>query len=134
MKMTSNRPYILRAIYEWIIDNQLTPYLVVEAERPDVRVPMQYVRDGKIVLDISPMAINGLVMNNKAVVFEARFSGKIFQISAPMYAVQAIYAKENGRGIVFDHASYETDEEDEPPPSGGMGGKTGGPPNLKVIK
>ena len=100
--MTSNRPYLIRAIYDWIIDNKLTPYLLVSADHPDVQLPIDYVKEGRIVLNISPEACRGLHLNNDRIVFTARFSGKAEQIVVFPSAVLAIYAKENGAGMEFD--------------------------------
>ncbi|MEJ2397982.1 MAG: ClpXP protease specificity-enhancing factor [Gammaproteobacteria bacterium] len=107
--MTSSQPYLLRAIYEWIVDNSLTPYILVDAGNSDVQVPQQFVENGKIVLNIAPRAVNNLQLNNEQVTFDARFSGQPMQVMLPISAVLAIYAKENGQGMVFN-------EGDQPPP------------------
>ncbi len=101
MIMTSNKPYFIRALYDWIVDNDLTPYLLVNAESSDVDVPQEHVNDGKIVLNISPNACRGLLLENDRIVFSARFSGQVTQIFVNPMAVLAIYAKENGRGMEF---------------------------------
>ena len=100
--MTSSRPYLLRAIYEWIVDNNLTPYLLVNASADNVVVPEQYIEDGKIILNVNPTAVQGLQLANEAVSFSARFSGASMDIYVPTSAVFAIYARENGRGMVFN--------------------------------
>ncbi|PAJ72510.1 ClpXP protease specificity-enhancing factor [Pseudoalteromonas sp. NBT06-2] len=105
--MTSNRPYLLRAFYDWIIDNQCTPHLVVNAEHPSVVIPTQFVQDGQIVLNVSPTAVAQFNMDNNELSFNARFSGQPMRVSVPINAVLAIYARENGEGTVF------TSEEDE---------------------
>jgi len=135
MTMTSSRPYLLRALHEWIVDNQLTPHLVVDATLPGVLVPEQYVKDGKIVLNASPDAIDDLTMTNQWVNFQARFSGVLKQIRLPVMSISAIYAAENGRGMVFENEPTDHDDSDETPPyfeppKGGKGGR----PGLKVIK
>lgn len=107
MKMTPNRPYLLRAFYEWIVDNNLTPYLVVDATVPGVKVPLQHVQNGQIVLNINPSAVGNLLLGNDAVTFNARFGGSPFALYIPQRAVLAIYARENGAGTMF------TPEEDE---------------------
>ncbi len=107
--MTPSRPYLIRALYQWIIDNQMTPHILVNAEHPRAEVPQQFVENGKIVLNIGPSAVQGLVAENDAVSFSARFSGHSMQIYVPTSAVLAIYARENGRGMVF------SEEDDEPP-------------------
>ncbi len=109
MKMTPNRPYLLRAFYEWIVDNNLTPYLVVDATLPGVRVPQQHVQNGQIVLNINPSAVGNLVLGNDAVTFNARFGGSPFALNIPQRAVLAIYARENGAGTMF--TAEEEDEE-----------------------
>ena len=106
--MTSNRPYLIRAIYDWIVENNLTPYLLVSANYPEVQLPLDYVKEGRIVLNISPQACRGLHLNNDRIVFTARFSGKADQIVVFPAAVLAIYAKENGAGMEFGI--------EEPPP------------------
>jgi stringent starvation protein B len=135
--VTSTRPYLLRAFYDWILDNRMTPYVVVDATLPGVDVPSQYVEDGKIILNINPSAVRDLSLVNDHVSFNARFSGVPFSVYAPMRAVTAVYAKENGRGMVFK----DEEENDDPPPSteeegstsGGGKGK-GGRPNLTLVK
>lgn len=101
MTMTSNRPYLIRAIYDWIVDNELTPYLLVNALFPGVEVPQDHVDNGRIVLNMSPKACRGLHIENDRIVFTARFSGIATQIFVSPAAVLAIYAKENGRGMDF---------------------------------
>lgn len=101
MVMTSNKPYFIRALYDWIVDNDLTPYLLVNADSPDVEVPQEHVSGGRIVLNISPTACRGLHLDNDRIVFSARFSGQVTQIFVSPSAVMAIYAKENGRGMEF---------------------------------
>lgn len=108
--MTSNKPYILRALYEWIKDNQMTPYVLLDAEMKGVEVPHQYVEDGKIILNIATSAVQSLMINNQSIEFSASFSGIPTHVYAPIKAVLAIYARENGRGMVF---SQELDEEDD---------------------
>ncbi len=102
--MTPSRPYLVRAIYEWLVDNNATPYLLVDATQANVRVPTQHVKDGKIVLNIAPHAVKDLFMRNEGITFSARFGGVPMMVSAPMAAVAAIYARENGQGMFFDNA------------------------------
>ncbi|PID42947.1 MAG: ClpXP protease specificity-enhancing factor [Gammaproteobacteria bacterium] len=99
--MTPSRPYLLRALNEWISDNGLTPYMVVDAGVSGVEVPSDYVSNGQIVLNVSTSAVNGLIISNDAVSFNARFGGVPMQVHVPVRAVMAIYAKENGQGMVF---------------------------------
>lgn len=101
MNMTSSRPYLIRAVYEWIVDNGLTPYLLVNAQVSGVSVPMQFVENGKIVLNVAPRAVQGFVMGNDMIHFSARFGGAPMNVVVPPYAVLAVYAKENGQGMVF---------------------------------
>lgn len=128
--MISSRPYLLRAFYEWIVDNHLTPYLVVNAEWPGVRVPQEFVENGRIILNINPEAILGLKMTNKMVTFNAQFGGVPFDIEVPVRAAAAIYAKENGKGMVFKDDEEDEDEDDMPPSGSGASsasaGKRGG--------
>ncbi|WP_063370088.1 ClpXP protease specificity-enhancing factor [Pseudoalteromonas luteoviolacea] len=111
--MTSNRPYLLRAFYEWIVDNQCTPHIVVNANFPHVQVPVQFVQDGQIVLNVSPSAANNFNMDNDALSFSARFSGQPMQVYVPVDAVLAIYARENGEGTIFSEPSIEEEYEEE---------------------
>jgi len=114
MKMTPNRPYLLRAFYDWIVDNNCTPYLVVDATLQGVRVPPQYVKDGQIVLNISPGAVGNLSLANDEVTFNARFGGSPFALRIPQYAVLAIYARENGAGTMFTpEEEWQEDELDD---------------------
>ncbi|MEO3677573.1 ClpXP protease specificity-enhancing factor [Rheinheimera sp. FR7-31] len=107
--MTANRPYLLRAFYDWIVDNNCTPYLVVDATVHGVKVPMQFVQNGQIVLNTAPTAVGNLQLGNDAVTFSARFGGHPFALYIPLNAVLAIYARENGAGTVF---TLEEDEDD----------------------
>ncbi len=102
--MTSNRPYLIRAMYDWIVDNDLTPYLLVNTDCTGVEVPEEHVSGGRIILNISPKASRGLHLNHDSIIFSTRFSGKTTQIVLVPQAVLAIYAKENGRGMEFGEA------------------------------
>ena len=113
--MTSSRPYLLRALYEWLLDNQLTPYIMVDASIDTVRVPKAFVKDGKIVLNIAPPAVKEFELTNQFLSFNAYFSGVVHHLHVPIMAIGAIYSFENGRGMVFS----AQEEEDDPPPSGG---------------
>lgn len=115
--MTPSRPYIMRALYEWIVDNDCTPYMLVDAMLEDVMVPQQFVKDGQIVLNISPGAVVELNIANDAVSFNGRFGGVATDIYVPVAAVIGIYARENGQGMVFDaeEVSDDTPPEDPPP-------------------
>jgi len=112
--MSSNRPYLLRAIYDWISDNNLTPYVLVDAGFAGVRVPPQVVKNGQVVLNLAMRAVANLDLGNEWISFQARFSGVSQTIQIPVQAVLALYAQENGQGMMFP-----ADEEggDMPPPS-----------------
>lgn len=133
--MTASRPYLIRALYEWILDNQCTPYLLVDAAIDGVFVPEEFIDDGKIVLNLSPTAVQKLQLGNDTINFSARFSGSARQVEVPISAILAIYARENGQGMMFN------EEHTDAPPSGPSndGPKPGGPPpskkpQLKVVK
>lgn len=125
--MTSSKPYLLRALYEWILDNGLTPHIIVDAQAADVDVPEQAIQDGRVVLNISPSATRDLELANEAVSFQARFSGSSRSIWLPMKAVLAVYARENGQGMMFADSGEDDPEPPEKPerPDG---------PKLRVIK
>lgn len=128
--MTSNRPYLIRALYDWILDNDLTPHLLVDARRKDAELPVAYVQDGKMVLNISPSAVRGLVVGNDRVSFGARFGGVAMEVSVPIDGVIGVYARENGRGMLFPDETPRPDmssDDEEPPPPRER-------PRLKVVK
>ncbi len=129
--MTPSRPYLIRAVHEWIIDNALTPQIVVDAEFEGVQVPRQYVSDGRIVLNISERAVRSLVIGNEKIEFGARFGGTVFQVSVPVNAVQAVIARENGAGMSFPE---EETPEPEPPDGDSNEPKPPGRPALRVVK
>lgn len=111
--MTPRRPYLLRAFYDWLVDNDLTPHLVVDATLPGVQVPMEFVSDGQIVLNIAPRAVGNLELGNEAISFSARFSGRPHTVIVPIYAALAIYARENGAGTMFEpEPAYAVDSEE----------------------
>lgn len=111
--MNSSRPYILRALHEWIVDNECTPHILVDVNYPQVKVPPGYAADGQIVLNTAPAAVRYFTVDNQAISFEARFSGAPFLLYVPIGAVLAIYANENGQGMFFDARSDEQGEEAE---------------------
>lgn len=102
MSMTSYRGYLIRALNDWILDNDCTPYILVNAMQEGVDVPRQYVRDGQIVLNVSPTAVHALQVTNDMLTFSARFGGRPTDVFVPVSAVMGIYARENGQGMVFD--------------------------------
>lgn len=107
LNLTPTRPYLTRAMYEWIYDNNLTPYLMVDATQPNTLVPEQHIQDGQIVLNTAPHAVHALNMSNDAISFSARFGGVSRDIYIPFQALIGIYAKENGQGLFFDANEYE---------------------------
>ena len=139
-KERSTKPYLIRAIYEWCSDSGLTPYISVKVNAA-TRVPQEYVKDGEIVLNISQDATHRLTLGNDAVQFSARFNGHAREISIPLAAIQSIFARENGQGLVFPpEPAAQTDaapstgpqsqqRQGEPQPPG-----NGGKPRLQVIK
>lgn len=106
LNLSPTRPYLARAIYEWICDNQLTPHLLVNATHPQAMVPEQFVQDGQIVLNIAPHAVHQFHMSNEAITFSARFSSVSRELYVPIEAVLGLYARENGQGLFFDPAEY----------------------------
>lgn len=154
--MTPNQPYLIRAYYEWILDNELTPHLAVDATIDGVEVPMEHVKDGQIVLNLSPSACVDMQMGNDWIMFNARFGGVSRRLIIPVVAVLAIFARENGAGTVFmqegpDQAEELAEAQDEPlqvseapelqsvdetaqEPSDAPKPPTKGRPTLKVVK
>lgn len=126
MSMKSSRPYLVRALYEWILDNACTPYLLVDATVAGVEVPQQYVKNGQIVLNVAPGAVAGIDMSNDDIRFRGRFGGVAIDIFVPIGAVLGIYARENGQGMVFE-------PEQAPPPSSDDEPRSG-KPSLRVVK
>ena len=157
--MTSTKPYLIRAIYEWILDNEMTPHLVVDVRYPGVLAPTEFVEDDRLVLNISPAAVRGLVLGNERIAFNARFGGVARDVLFPSDAVLGIFTRENGQGMVFPELPYPSQgsgESDWTPVAGSGGdladrskgaeasrdskpasrkgkGKNGGP-TLKIVK
>ncbi len=141
MTMTPSRPYLIRALYEWILENECTPYIMVNAFEDGVEVPQEHVKDGQIILNISPNAVQNLSIRNEAIDFDGRFGGIPKKVYVPVGAVTVIYAKENGQGMVFDG---EGDIPTPPLPPGPddpevkPGGRRKGPsskkPPLRLVK
>jgi stringent starvation protein B len=134
-KPTSRRPYLVRAMHEWMTDNGQTPHLLVQAGAPGLEVPAGYARDGKLVLNVSWQATQGLKLGNELVEFSARFGGVPHQVRVPVAAVLGIYSRETGQGMLFQ------DEGDTPPPEGAPpeapspgAGPGPGKPKLRVVK
>lgn len=131
--MTPNRPYLVRALYDWITDNHLTPHILVDTEAEGVDVPSEAIQKGKIILNIDPQAVDGLDLGNEWIQFAARFSGKSRHIQVPINAVVAIYARENGQGMMF------SGDDGTPPPPDSDGDDDGESakaraPHLSVVK
>ncbi len=135
--MNSSRPYLVRALYEWIVDNDCTPHLLVNVDYPGVRVPAGFASDGQIVLNVAPSAVRHLHMDNEVISFEGRFGGVAHSLNVPSAAVMAIYARENGQGMVFEIEPTPPDDE-TPGDQGGAADegapRPGGRPSLKVVK
>lgn len=137
MSMTSSRPYILRALYEWILENSCTPYILVNAYGPGVLVPQEHVKDGQIILNIAPAAVHDLQIFDEAIQFNGRFAGIPTPVYVPVGSVLGIYARENGQGMVFEQEKPEPPSPSSPPPRGAKKGdkKTvSGRPALRVVK
>lgn len=137
--MTSNRPYLVRAIYDWICDNNCTPYLLVDATRPGVRVPTHAVKDGRIVLNVAMRAVADLELGNDRIQFQARFGGVSQWVDVPQSAVLAIYAHENGQGMMFpveaegaDDTVVADEAESPNPPQPDKPARKG--PSLRIVK
>jgi stringent starvation protein B len=136
--MKSRRPYLLRAMHEWISDSMQTPHIVVDAAMAGVEVPRQYVQGGKIILNVSNHATSGLVLGNDVVRFRARFGAATFDVSVPVGAVLGIYARETGQGMIFSEADAPPPQPPETPPTEGTNPTNTdvkrGKPTLKVVK
>ncbi|MBC7657870.1 MAG: ClpXP protease specificity-enhancing factor [Frankiaceae bacterium] len=132
--MTSNRPYLLRALYQWIGDNSMTPHLLVDATRDGVQVPASTVKEGRVVLNIAARAVAQLDLGNREVRFKARFGGVSQSVVVPVTAILAIYAQETGQGMMLpeDGGTLAPDESDSTPEPPEDGPKRGG--HLRVVK
>ena len=139
--MSSSKSYLANALYQWIVDNDCSPYVLVNAYAPGVEVPQDYVKDGQIVLNVSPSAVAGLEIGRQGIRFNARFGGIPMDIFAPMNAILGIYARENGQGMMFEPETDPSPQPPEPPRQGPKlvsnqkKEKSGGDkPSLRVIK
>jgi stringent starvation protein B len=153
--LSSTKPYLVRAFYEWILDNGLTPHLLVDAQYPGTQVPVEFVQDGQIVLNLAPSAVRNLVIGNDQIQFAARFGGVARELLVPTEAVLGIFTRENHQGMVFPQPEYpeggagrgearpetETTGRSPAPTGAGVGqspregkGRPKGGPNLKVVK
>lgn len=139
-EMLIQRPYLMRAFYNWIVDSECTPHVIVDATKPHVDVPQQFIENGKIVLNIAPSSVIDFSLDDEALSFNARFSGQPMQVYVPLYAIEGIYARENGAGTIFpEEPAYEKfdmslqpvkDNKDVKPSNKGSGKK----PTLTVVK
>lgn len=136
----STKPYLVRAIYDWTLDQGLTPQIMVDVKVDGVQVPLGYVSDGKIVLNLHPSSVGGLELGNEYLMFSARFSGRAEELIIPVEAIMAVYARENGHGIVFQADGSGLSP---PPPAGDKPSPTNenpkqvnknNGPHLKVVK
>jgi len=137
-----SRPYLLRALYEWVLDNDMTPHLAVDATIEGVQVPQQFVRDGQITLNIAPSAVQGLTIDDQGVGFSARFGGTPMNVYIPIAAVMAIFSRENSMGMGFGvepgaevlQQAASVQAPDDEPPEPPEPPKGGGRPSLRVVK
>ena len=125
-RKTKQRPYLIRAMHEWMMDNGFTPHIVADATVAGLKIPSEHVKEGKIVLNVSEFATRGLILGNDEIAFEARFDGVAQQVSVPVQAVLGIYARETGQGMVFAAEDSPQPSGDTPPPASR--------PALKVVK
>lgn len=134
--MTPSRPYLMRALNEWILENDCTPYVLVDAGMPGVQVPEDYVDNGQIVLNISMSAVKYLLIDDDGLSFNARFGGVPIDLYVPMVAILAIYAKENGQGMVFGNEAGAPDPNKPPEPTKPKRDEKPAKarPSLKVVK
>tara|TARA_R110002111_G_scaffold207374_2_gene271567 strand:+ start:289 stop:669 length:381 start_codon:yes stop_codon:yes gene_type:complete len=126
--MSSQKPYLIRAIFDWLLDNGATPYLLVNTTFPGVKVPEDYINDNKIVLNIAPDAVQHFQADNEWISFSARFSGKPLELFVPIEAVLGIYGKENNQGMFF------TEDEAPTPPDKPKPTPVKDRPSLKIVK
>jgi stringent starvation protein B len=137
-RMSSHRPYLLRALVEWINDNGMTPHIMVDAGVPGVQVPASAVKEERVVLNVAERAVMRLHIDNETVSFTARFAGVSFPVSVPISAVLAVYARETGQGMALPDdipgADLSSDDDDTPPPSAPEPPPAGKRPFLRVVK
>lgn len=134
--MTSNRPYLIRAMYEWITDNGFTPYLLVDATVPGLKVPPHVAKDGRVVLNVAARAVAHLDLGNEMIRFMARFGGVSQEVLVPVRGVLAVYAQENGQGMMLGSADDESESAEQPPETPDEGGGESKPrrSHLRVVK
>jgi stringent starvation protein B len=133
--MTPKRPYFFRAMYDWILENQLTPHIVVDTTLPDVQVPPAFIEDDKITLNLTPQAVTGFAMNNEGLEFKASFGGRLMHLYVPFAAIIAVYALENNHCLVFNPGEINkamiVNMAEEPEPENE---RPKGPPKLHIVK
>jgi stringent starvation protein B len=139
MSQRSRRPYLIRAIYDWATDNGYTPHLLVAADVEGVSVPREYIQEGRITLNISPMAVQSLDLHADPIWFSARFGGRACEVMVPVGAVLAVFARENGEGIVFGDIESPPPKDEQPQPAKEEDGPGkpragGGRSHLRVVK
>lgn len=133
--MTPTRPYLVRAFYDWILDNGLTPYLLVDVSVAGTCVPASHVRDGQIVLNVAPAAVGDLHLGIAETTFSARFGGVACQIRLPSASILAVYAKENGQGMFFGNEDDDFPAAEDAPATSPQGGTSAATrPALKLVK
>ena len=130
--MTPSKPYVVRAIYDWIVDNNCTPHILIDATSDGVVVPEDYVTDGQIVLNISSTAVVTLHLGNDAVSFSGRFGGVPLDVFLPLDSILGIYARENGQGMIFD--DDESGSPTPPPEPDPIAPGSSRRPSLKLVK
>ncbi len=137
-QLTSKRPYLIRAMHEWMTDNNLTPYIVIDAAAEGVSIPEQYVTDGRVILNASYSATRNLTVDDDLMSFETRFEGRARHLDIPTAAILGIYAQESGQGMIFTEEELVPDSDDSDGPGPGddtpTDGGSSGRPNLKVVK
>jgi stringent starvation protein B len=139
MNMTSSKPYLIRGLYDWLLENDMTPYLLVDANFYGVMIPQGTANDGKVVLNLTPSAIQALELDNEYIAFSARFGGVAQNVYCPMASILAIYAKENGEGMMFNEEPHKEPDPnakktDEKQGSKAIESKKTNRPSLTVVK
>ena len=130
--MTPSKPYVVRAIYDWIVDNNCTPHVLIDAQSEGVMVPLDYVTEGQIVLNISPTAVVSLNLGNDAIAFSGRFGGVPMDVFLPLESVLGIYARENGQGMIFEDDD-DLDGSNPPPEPDPISPGSARKPSLKLV-
>ena len=136
MTTRSRRPYLIRAIFDWATENGFTPHLLIAADYPGAVVPLQFVKDNRITLNISPMAVQSLNLDTDPIWFSARFGGKPFEVMVPSGAVLAVFARENGEGVVFGEVEppHPGDKQEKPAVEVAPEKPKGSRAHLKLVK